>query len=478
MTKLTERLAKIDPTDFKRTKMVATVGPASHSYEKIHQLILAGVNVVRLNFSHGDHDEKAQVIKWVRRASEACDKPIAIIQDLQGPKIRLGQFEGVIPVAKNQVLRFAHNANYASDGLIPLQYDLAKKVKRGQRLYLFDGSIKTIISSVRKGVVTVESQSEGILIKGRGINLPDTNFEGEVITSKDKQDLAFGSAQGVDYVALSFAQTAKDILSLKKQLKNLGSTARVICKLESKSAVDNLESIISVSDALMVARGDLAYEVGPEAVPLIQRQAIQLCIKYAKPSIVATQMLISMVQQSEPTRAEVSDVSTAVLLGADALMLSDETAVGKYPVETVKTMKRIIKYNEDNQSLDLSQLPANRSQAQIAICGAIVSLAKQTQAVAIVAETKSGATAYQIAAHRPNQPIIAVTSNYQVAQQLALVRGVKAFIRLDGKLQGHKLTDWLQASNVLNKGDMIVSTSGRYPGVIGATDTIKVRQLE
>ena len=458
--------------------MVITIGPATNSYKKVKQLIDAGANAIRLNFSHGDHEEKDQVVKWVRQAAEACDKPIALIQDLQGPKMRLGDFEGVITVTKNQTLRFGYQADWPKDKIVPTQYDLSTKVKRGQRLYLFDGSIKTVITSVRAGIVTVEAQNDGILIKSKGINLPDTNLAGDVITNKDKADLAFGVSIKVDYVALSFAQSAADILELKKRLKNLNSTARVICKLETQSAVDNLEEMVQASDAMMVARGDLAYEIGPEVVPLIQRQVIQLCHQYAKPSIVATQMLISMVNQSSPTRAEVSDVSTAVLLGADALMLSDETTIGKYPIEAVETMKRVIRYSEDHQPLPKMTTPSQGPPTQLAICAAVVSLAEQVEAVAIVAETKSGATAYQIAAHRPNQPIIAVTSTAQVAQQLALVRGVKTFIRLDSKLQSHKLTDWLKANNVLAKGDVIVSTSGRYPGVVGVTDTIKVRLLE
>ena len=478
MTKLTKPLAEIDLTDFKRTKMVITIGPATSSYKKIERLIKAGANAIRLNFSHGNNDEKRQVLKWARRAAEACDEPIAIIQDLQGPKIRLGDFEGVITVSKNQTLRFGYQADWAKDGLIPTQYDLSTKVKCGQRLYLFDGTIKTIISSVRAGVVTVEAQNEGILIKAKGINLPDTDMVGDVITDKDKADLVFGLSMKIDYVALSFAQTAKDILELKKRLKNLGSSARVICKLETQSAVNHLQEIVQAADAVMVARGDLAYEVGPEVVPLIQREVIQLCHQYAKPSIVATQMLISMVNQSTPTRAEVSDVSTAVLLGADALMLSDETTIGKYPIEAVNTMKRVIRYSEEHQPLGKMTTPSEGSQTQLAICAAVVSLAEQVEAMAIVTETKSGATAYQIAAHCPSQPIIAVTSTPQVAQQLALVRGVKTFIRLDSKLQSYKLTDWLKTNSVLAQGDVIVSTSGRYPGVVGVTDTIKVRVLD
>lgn len=477
MSNVTKKTISQKPNTFKRTKIIATLGPATDSYESVLELLKAGVNGFRLNFSHGNHDEHAQRIKWVRKASKEYGKPVAIIQDLQGPKIRLGDFEGIINVQTGQEIRLAYKADYERSGIIPLQYDLSKKVKRGEVMYIYDGRVRTTISSVHDGIIYAHVENDGILIKRKGVNLPDTDFGNASLTRKDLQDIAFGATQDIDYVAISFIQSEEDVLMLRRKLKGLGFDARIIAKLETKAATQRLEQIVEASDVVMIARGDLAYEVGPEAVPLIQRQIISLCQKHSKQSIVATQMLISMVDQPEPSRAEVSDVSTAVLLGADAVMLSDETTVGKYPIEAVKAMKRIARYNETHQPVILSNnLPGTTNQH--AISAAVVGLAKQVNAAAIVAETKSGATAYQISSYHPSRPIIAVTSSSRVAQQLALARGVKSFVRRDSKTAGSKLTQWLRASKVLAKGDVIVTASGRYPGVVGTTDTIKVRVLE
>lgn len=477
ITKSTSK-PNIKPANFKRTKIIATIGPVSMNYETISKLLKAGVNGFRLNFSHGTHQEKAEQIGWIRKASKEFGKPVAIIQDLQGPKIRLGDFEGAIPIKTGQEIRLGYKADYDRTGVLPVQYDISKRINRGERLYLFDGRIKGIVTSVQQGVVFVRAENSGVLIARKGINLPDTDFEGQVITKKDLKDMAFGATQDIDYVALSFVQTEDDIQDVRKKLRNLGSSARIISKLETRAASERLEAIVEASDIVMIARGDLAYEVGPEAVPLIQRSCIELCKKHSKQSIVATQMLISMVDEPEPSRAEVSDVSTAVLLGADCIMLSDETTVGKYPVEAVATMKRIARYNETHHPLHYQPGVEDKPGRQVAICKAIVGLAEQVRATAIVAETKSGATAYQISSHRPGMAVIAVTSSEQVANQLALTRGVKSFVRRDGKMQARKLTQWLKDSKVLKKGDVIVSASGKYPGVVGTTDTIKVRILD
>lgn len=238
---------------FKRTKIIATVGPATDSYEQILALIKAGANGVRLNFSHGNHEEREQQIKWIRKAAAEYGKPVAIIQDLQGPKIRLGDFEGIINVTTGQSISFQYKADIERSGNIPTQYDLSKKVKRGERLFLYDGKVRTTITSVKDGVVHARAENAGILIKRKGINLPDTDFEGDIITSKDKQDITFGSTHDIDYVALSFVQKAADIRSIRRMLKNLGSTARIIAKIETKAAVENLEEIVAESDAVMIA---------------------------------------------------------------------------------------------------------------------------------------------------------------------------------------------------------------------------------
>jgi len=265
--------------NFKRTKIIATVGPSTDSYELIEALIDAGANGIRLNFSHGTHAERTRQIKWIRQASQACGKPVAIIQDIQGPKIRLGDFEGFVTVAKGQSLSFAYQSDYAVSGHLPTQYDLSLKVKRGERIYLYDGKVKTIVSSVQGGVVHTRAENDGILIKRKGMNLPDTDFGGDIITPKDKADLVYGSSQDIDYIALSFVQTADDIASLRTILKSFNSSAKVISKIETKAAVENLEAIVAASDAVMIARGDLAVETPAESVPIVQRQIIGLGLR-------------------------------------------------------------------------------------------------------------------------------------------------------------------------------------------------------
>ena len=465
-------------TNFKRTKIIATIGPSTNNHEKIKRLIDSGTNGVRLNFSHGTYEERDKQIPWIRKAAKEHGKNMAIIQDLQGPKIRLGDFDGIINVTKGQNLIFQYKSDYEKTGAIPLQYDLAKKIKRGEHIFIYDGKVKTIVESVTKGQVHVRALNSGILIKRKGLNVPDTDFGGDIITSKDKKDITYGASNDIDYVALSFIQDPGDIKALRRMLKNLNSSAKIIAKIETKLAVDNIEEIIKEADAVMVARGDLATETSPESVPIIQRQIIELGIKYARPTIVATQMLATMQEEPEPTRAEVSDVATAVLLGADAVMLSDETANGKYPIESVEVMKRVINYTQSHllhkPSIIDMKIPDDKSRA---ISDAVIKLAETVQATAIVSETKSGATALHIAAHRQEMPLLAVTSVERVAQQLSIVYGTKSYIRPDDKFQATKLTNWLIKNKVLKKSNIIVTASGQYPGVIGATDTIKVRIL-
>lgn len=474
----TDTVPKVPIWNFKRTKIVATVGPSTDSYEAILGLLKAGANGIRLNFSHGTHEERTRQIKWVRKASKEYGKPVAIIQDLQGPKIRLGDFDGVVNVQKGQTLSFAYQADYETSGQLPTQYDLSEKVKRGERIYLYDGKVRTRVTSIRGGIVHVEAENDGILIKRKGMNLPDTDFGGDIITPKDKADLVYGSTQDIDYVALSFVQSAADIDKLRRMLRGMNSGAKVIAKIETKAAVDNMEDIVRASDVVMIARGDLAVETPAESVPIVQRQIIGLGLRYATPTIVATHMLASMTEDSEPTRAEVSDVATAVIVGADSVMLSDETASGSYPIEAVETMKRVILYTESHSPLQVS-FPGNEEQGrQMAISTAIMGLAGSMAAKAIVAETKSGATACQIASLRSAIPLIAVTNDTRVAQQLAIVYGVKSYVRPVDRLAATKLTNWLRQNKVLKKGDIVVTASGRYPGVVGTTDTIKVRMLE
>lgn len=475
----TDKAPSVPLASFKRTKIIATVGPSTNSYEAILSLIESGVNGFRLNFSHGTQAEHGRQIKWIRKASLAYGKPVAVIQDLQGPKIRLGDFDGIVTVAKGQELSFEYEADYAATGNLPTQYDLSTKLKRGEHMYLYDGKLHVVVTSVRGGVVRATAVNAGILIKRKGINLPDTDFGGDIITPKDRADLVWGSAQDIDYVALSFVQTAQDITRLRKLLQGMNSTAKIIAKIETGAAVNNLEDIVQESDAVMIARGDLAVETPSESVPIVQRRIIGLGQRYNKPTIVATQMLASMTQAAEPTRAEVSDIASAVIVGADCVMLSDETASGQYPIESVRTMKQVILYTEEYMPLTVS-FPGNDQDTsrQASISRAVVNLAKDIEARAIVVETKSGATALHIAALRSRIPLIAVASDTRVGQQLSIVYGAKSYIRPADAKAAAKLTDWLQKNKVLAKGDIVVTASGRHPGVVGTTDTVKVRVLE
>ena len=465
---------------FKNTKIVATIGPSTNSYESILEMIKAGVNGFRLNFSHGTHEEKAQQIKWVRKASREYGKPAAIIQDLQGPKIRLGDCDGVIHVAEGQELVLTYGIDHKPGGPLPVQYDLSKKVKRGETILMYDGKVRATVTSVRPAEksISIRCVNNGILVKRKGINLPDTDFGGDIITKKDRADIVFGADQDIDYVALSFVQKASDIVELKRLLKNIGSDVKIISKIETKSSLENLEAIVKESDSVMVARGDLAMETSPESVPVWQREIIRLCLQHNKISIVATQMLASMMEQPEPTRAEVSDVATAVIVGADAVMLSDETAVGRYPIETIEIMKRIILYTQENATVTPKFTPKSHYSVAEAIASSIIDLTHHVRAQAIVAETKTGATALHIAGWRPKVPLIVVTSETRVAQQLSLLYGAKTYIRPDDKFAASKLTEWLQSEKIFKKGDVIVMASGRYPGTPGGTDTIKVRALD
>lgn len=469
---------------FKRSKILATLGPPTNNYEAIESLVRAGANGFRLNFSHGSYEERDQQIAWIRQASETVGKPVAILQDLQGPKIRLGNLTDNVDVKKDDILTLDFAAGH--EGLtIPVQYNLAEKVKVGEPLYIFDGKIKTIVTEIaNETAVKVVVHNNGTLMSRKGINLPETDFGGDILTPKDLRDVEYGVDKDIDYVALSFVQSADDIDNLRQILVANGSTAQIIAKIETKAAIDDetLQAIVKASDGVMVARGDLAVEAGAEIVPIVQRRIIALCRKYGKLSIVATQMMASMVDNPEPTRAEVSDVANAVILGADTVMLSDETANGSYPIETVQAMKKVILYTQEHAPVAQVEDPvADKGKAQQnAISAAAVSLAKQLDAAAIVAETKTGATAANIASHRPGLPILSVTSSSRAAQQLALTYANKSFVRPDGETAGLSLARELKESGFF--GDQqkltIVIVSGRQPGLVGGTDTIRVRVLE
>ena len=468
---------------FKRTKILATLGPTTNTYDMIEQLERAGVNGFRLNFSHGSYEERDQQIEWIRQASGKTGKPVAILQDLQGPKIRLGNLTDDVAVKTGDEIVLDYAAEH--DGMtLPVQYNLAAKVKVGEPIYIFDGKVRTTVVEIpSETAIRLKVENDGILMSRKGINLPDTDFGGDIITPKDMQDIEYGADKDIDYVALSFVQSSDDIDHLRQLLVSLGSTAQIIAKIETKAAVEDdvLEAIVKASDGVMVARGDLAVEAGAEIVPIVQRKIIALCRKYGKLSIVATQMMASMVDAPEPTRAEVSDVANAVILGTDTVMLSDETANGKYPLETVAAMKKTILYTQEHAVVaPITDILRGKKTKRDAISLAAVELAEQLGVNAIVAETKSGGTAANIAAHRPDLPIISVTSEPRAAQQLALSYANKSFVRPDGEKAGYELARDLRKDGFFQSDEpvTVVVVSGKQPGLIGGTDTIRVRVIE
>jgi pyruvate kinase len=468
---------------FKRTKILATLGPPTSNYESIKALAQAGVNGFRLNFSHGSYEERDEQLAWIRQASGDLGKPVAILQDLQGPKIRLGNLLENIRVEAGAELILDHAAEHDGSHTLPVQYNLAEKVKPGEPLYIFDGKIRTTVLEITsETAIKVRVENAGTLMSRKGINLPDTDFGGDILTPKDLKDVEYGATKDIDYVALSFVQSADDINNLRQILVGLGSDAEIIAKIETKAAIEpkTLEEIVKVSDGVMVARGDLAVEAGAEIVPIVQRRIIALCRKYGKLSIVATQMMASMVDAPEPTRAEVSDVANAVIQGADTVMLSDETANGQYPLQTVAAMKKVILYTQDNAPVNPITDFNVKNHQQDAISAAAVGLAEQLKVDAIICETKSGSTAANIAAHRPNLPIISVTSTPRAAQQLALSYANRSYIRPDGEKAGYELAKELKAEGYFGDQDVVTVAivSGRQPGLVGATDTIRVRVLE
>jgi len=469
---------------FKRTKILATVGPATNSPEMLEGLLKAGVNGLRLNFSHGDYSERTEQIKWIREATQKLGKPVAILQDLQGPKIRLGALKDnhfEVKTGDEIILDHAVEEHDGSSSL-PVQYNLAEKVKPGEPIYIFDGKVRTTVLEITSDTaIKLRIENDGVLMSKKGINLPDTDFGGDILTPKDLRDIEYGLTQDIDYVALSFVQSAEDIHNLRQILVAGGSEAQIIAKIETKAAIKDevMEEIVKATDGIMVARGDLAVEAGAEIVPIVQRRLLALCRKHGKLSIVATQMMASMVDSPEPTRAEVNDVASAVILGADAVMLSDETANGSYPLETVRAMKRVILYTQDHAPVDPIQSIAAKNVQLDAISAAAVSLAEQLGVDAIIAETKSGATAATIASHRPNLPIISVTSEQRAAQQLGLSYANRSYVRPDAAEAGFDLFKELKAEGFFGEGrSKVIIVSGQQPGVIGTTDTIKVRVLE
>lgn len=460
---------------FKQTKILASLGPASDNPKIVEQLIASGANGVRLNFSHGTHEEQGRRIAWARQASDKLNKPVAIVADLQGPKIRLGDLppEGVVLKLGDDV-RFGHKADYLETGILPIQYDFSAKIKAGEIIFMWDGKLQAKVTSVRSGVIHAQVLVGGTLTSRKGINLPDTDLGGDIITTKDLADVKFAASQGCDYVALSFVQRAADINRLRKYLRKLNTDMQIIAKVETPMALKYIEEIVQASDGVMVARGDLAIEAGAEVVPVMQRKITGLTRKYRKFVVIATQMLASMVDNPVPTRAEVSDVATAAITGVDCVMLSDETNNGKYPVEAVRTMKRVLTYTEDNMPVQAVYSVAADIQNRNPLATAAVNLAHDLEAKMLVVETMSGNTPLNVSDLRPRVPIVVATPDPRTAQKLAIIYGCRTYYIKNTKKAATEALAFLQAEKRLVKGQRAILVYGSSPEYGSETDTIKV----
>lgn len=472
-----------------RVKIMCTIGPSSHKPEILARMIKAGMNIARLNMSHGTHEYHLETIRQVRTLSEEMKQPIAIVADLQGPKLRVGKMQaGGIHLIEGEPLILTIDDIVGQDGRVPIQYKpLPGLVSKGERILLDDGLLELEVLNSTATEIHTRIVIGGPLTDNKGMNLPDASLNIPALTDKDREDVIFALANQVDWIALSFVRTASEVLELKEIIRRdstLGRATPVISKIEKPEAVKNIDAIIDASDAIMVARGDLGIETSPEAVPMVQKMIISKCQAAAKPVITATQMLDSMIRNPRPTRAEASDVANAVLDGSDAIMLSGETASGTYPVQSVETMAKIAKEAErvylERQLGIQYEKPAIFTSAG-AVCHAAVNTAEDIGANAIVAPTMSGSTAKLIAAFRPTAPIIAVTPSPMVQRQLCLHWGIRSLLTKRLGSTDEVLADAIrviQESKLVKQGDTIVLTAGVVGSIRSATNLLMVRSIE
>ncbi|MBC8164139.1 MAG: pyruvate kinase, partial [Roseiflexaceae bacterium] len=457
----------------RRTKIVATIGPVSESDEMLDKLIAAGMDVARMNFSHGSHEEHAERIRRVRAAAVRAGKPLAILQDLQGPKIRTGMLVNGEPVQLKTGSRFTisiHEFPGTPDRVSTTYKALAGDVKPGDRILLSDGLIHLRVVEEREGDVITDVVSGGTLRERQGINLPGVNVSAPSLTEKDIADLEFGFTQDIDWVALSFVRKAANVEDLRARITAAGKTTPIMAKIEKPEALDDLDNIIAAVDGVMVARGDLGVEIPPEQVPVAQKLIISTCNRMGKPVITATQMLDSMIRNSQPTRAEASDVANAIIDGTDAVMLSGETAVGAYPVESIEMMARIAEVTEGSGLLgtyadDVSPAFLHKLQVNDPISVAARAVQPSMPVRAIVAFTMSGATAIRVARQRPTCEIYALTPDAGVYDRLNLVWGVTPLFSEDihdlAELSEYVKIEF-KARGYAKPGEAVVMTGG-YP---------------
>ena len=463
----------------RRTKIICTLGPATGSLEKIRELIRAGMDVARLNFSHGTPETHARFAQWVRQASRDVGRPVALLQDLGGPKIRTGTLGARRSVALRQGQRFWLTAKETegSSRRVSISYPhLARDVRRGNKILLDDGLIELRVVGKKGDEVETEVVQGGLLKEHKGVNLPGIRLRVEALTEKDEADLAYGIGLGVDYVALSFVRRAGDVRRVKQILRGRKAAIPVIAKLEKPEAIENLDAILAVSDGVMVARGDLGVEMAPERVPLIQKRIIQRAAQMRLPVITATQMLESMTLHLRPTRAEASDVANAILDGTDAVMLSGETASGRHPIEAVEMMARIAE--EADQTRPETDLRRRGRSLDIAetVCESVVHAAQILKVRAIIAFTRSGSTAELISKYRPSRPVYAFCHEERIACRAALYWGVVPLVlplELDADSTLAEAEAELLRRRLISPGDVLAVVAGS-PGKPGQTNQMKL----
>lgn len=473
--------------DHQNTKIVATVGPASSSYTNLLELVKAGVNVFRLNFSHGTHKDHGEVINHLTYINEKYNLHISILADLQGPKLRVGKIENnALELDEGDIITFVNEECIGTKEKIYMSYQqFPQDVNVGERVMVDDGKLVfEVVSSNQKDTVKLKTLYGGTLSSNKGVNLPNTKISLPSLTEKDERDLAYILTKPVHWIALSFVRSAKDIKDLRKRLDAVKHPAKIIAKIEKPEAIEKLDKIIKASNGIMVARGDLGIEMPIEKLPLLQKDIINRCIQWARPVIVATHMMDSMIKQPIPTRAEITDVANAVLDGADAVMLSGETSVGKHPVKVVEAMNKIIEEAEKSFNYKARRPKANRKSRTFysdAICSHAAKTAEEIGAKAIIGMTSSGYTAFKVSSYRPDSKIFIFSDQVHMLSTLSLVWGVKCFYydkftTTDNTI--HDVTEILKNSNVVQTGDVVINTGSMPLHRRHRTNMLKITIIE
>jgi len=469
-----------------KTKIIATVGPACDTYERLLALVNAGVNVFRLNFSHGSYEKHAEVIRHIRKINEEYPFNIAILADLQGPKLRVGDIkDGALMLDKEDVITFTNtNMEGTKEGIYISYPNFHNDAKVGESILLDDGKIETrVVDITADGLVRAVVINGGLLLPRKGVNLPDTQISIPSLTEKDLRDLDFIVDQGIDWIGLSFVRRPNDILDLRSRLKEKKSLAKIIAKIEKPEAVTHLREIILASDAVMVARGDLGVEMPVEKIPMIQKEIVRKCIHRAKPVIIATQMMESMIDRTRPNRSEITDVANAVMEGADAVMLSGETAMGAHPTLVVQTMVNIIREVEKEETVynrNLVPQPHSPSFLSDALCYNACKIAEDVRADALIGMTQSGYTGFMLSSFRPHSPLYVFTKTQTLINQLSLSWGVQAFFY--EKEEGmdeiiNDQIDFLKDKGLLKAGDVVVNTGSTPVSEHLPTNMLKITKI-